>query len=266
MKSQYALSVGKRDEERLAILNEVYNPTSVLFFKQAGIQEGMSVLDVGCGTGIMSCEIGKIVGPAGKVTCLDISAEQLDIAREKAEKEKLSNLAFQCLPAQDIGRLQEKFDAVCCRFLLMHLKDPLAIIDQFLTILSPGGLLIAEESMGVQSVQSLTPIPAFDLFYKIAEAQYRTQESNSSIGALLPQILTEKGMRLKKTELFHPVLKTSREKSLLRLGLESIAPRLKEYGITDEQQLMRDVAVEIENNEQALIRYHALHRIAALKS
>jgi protein-L-isoaspartate(D-aspartate) O-methyltransferase len=49
------------------------------------IPEGGRVLDVGCGSGILTTILGVLVGPQGKVVSLDIYPELLEKAKRKEE-------------------------------------------------------------------------------------------------------------------------------------------------------------------------------------
>ena len=59
--------------------------------KALELKEGMVVADVGCGNGYHSLMMAKLVGPKGKVLCVDIQQKMLDLLKERAEKEKVSN-------------------------------------------------------------------------------------------------------------------------------------------------------------------------------
>src|SRR5205085_9767669 len=55
-----------------------------------GIQKGMTVADVGAGTGYFSIRLARRVGPTGKVYANDIQPEMLDRLRERSESEGLT--------------------------------------------------------------------------------------------------------------------------------------------------------------------------------
>ncbi len=96
------------------------------------LKEGMHVLDIGCGAGVMTSWIAKQVGPNGSVVAIDNSAEQLQVTNKNIEKAKHKNVKTQVLSAYDIMKLDKKFDAVYCRFLLHHLHSPRLAIQMFL--------------------------------------------------------------------------------------------------------------------------------------
>ena len=57
-----------------------------------GITGGMSVIDVGCGTGASSSTLANMVGPEGRVTGVDFSKEMLDVAKDRLKN--ISNAGF----------------------------------------------------------------------------------------------------------------------------------------------------------------------------
>jgi SAM-dependent methyltransferase len=58
------------------------------------IAPGDVVVDMGCGSGYYARRMSALVGPRGRVLCVDIQPEMLDIARRLAQKEDLENLEF----------------------------------------------------------------------------------------------------------------------------------------------------------------------------
>ena len=90
----YVLRTGHDGEWRLNLLQEVYGPSTERLLIDIGLKPGMSVADIGCGPGIVTCFIGERVGPDGMALGVDNSAKQLNIAREKAQRKGLDNIRF----------------------------------------------------------------------------------------------------------------------------------------------------------------------------
>ncbi len=59
----YVLAVGPAGVDRLALLNQIYGPFSEAFLSECGLRPGMTVMDVGCGTGTMTAWIALQVRP-----------------------------------------------------------------------------------------------------------------------------------------------------------------------------------------------------------
>src|SRR5438309_209505 len=109
--AEYALGYSEREKERLIIQSRLYGDLTERLFRVAGIQPGMSVLDVGCGVGDVSLLAASIVGPAGSVLGVDRAAASIETARERVRSAGLQNVAFEVadLPSLDPGRT---FDAL----------------------------------------------------------------------------------------------------------------------------------------------------------
>jgi len=101
---------------------------------------GEQVVDVGCGCGDTSLELGRRVGPEGGVLGLDISAPMLEVARGRAMASGAHNLDFQEADAQ-VAALPDDRDAVFSRFGVMFFADPAAAFANLRRSLRPGGRL-----------------------------------------------------------------------------------------------------------------------------
>jgi ubiquinone/menaquinone biosynthesis C-methylase UbiE len=93
--AEYALGYSEREKERLVIQSRIYGDLTEWLFRMAGIQPGMSVLDVGCGVGDVSLLAASIVGPAGSVLGVDRATDSIATARGRAQAAGLENVAFE---------------------------------------------------------------------------------------------------------------------------------------------------------------------------
>jgi ubiquinone/menaquinone biosynthesis C-methylase UbiE len=97
--------------------------------------EAERVLDVACGTGLLTFEAARLVGPAGRVAGVDLSGKMIDGARRMAG----TTVNFQRMDAQKLDFPGESVDAVLCGLGLMYVPDPLAAVTEMLRVLRPGG-------------------------------------------------------------------------------------------------------------------------------
>ena len=81
--AEYALGYSEREKQRLVIQSRFYGDLTERLFRMAGIQPGMSVLDVGCGVGDVSVLAAAMVGPAGSVLGVDRAADSIETARAR---------------------------------------------------------------------------------------------------------------------------------------------------------------------------------------
>lgn len=105
----------------------------------AGIKAGDHVLDLASGTGEPAISIALEVGEHGSVDALDASPEMLDGARARAQNLGLANISFHVGPMEEIPFDDGRFDAVTCRFGLMHADDAAAALRGVRRVLKPGG-------------------------------------------------------------------------------------------------------------------------------
>ena len=102
----------------------------------AGISPGDRVLDVACGTGVLTREAAVRAGPGGAVTGLDLSPEMLAVAARLSPELRWQQGSADALPFPD-----QSFDAVVSQFGLMFFPDPVAGLREMMRVLVPGGRL-----------------------------------------------------------------------------------------------------------------------------
>jgi len=103
------------------------------------IGSGERVLDVGCGCGETSLEIGRRVGTKGSVVGADISTVMLERARERGRG--VANVEFLVADAQTHAFAPASFDVVFSRFGVMLFADPRTAFATLAHALKPGGRL-----------------------------------------------------------------------------------------------------------------------------
>lgn len=106
---------------------------------RAGLSEGMSVLDVACGTGVLAAHARDVVGPRGFVCGLDPSTGMLREARGRGVGALARGIA-ECLPLLD-GR----FDLLSMGYALRHVADLRATFSEYRRVLKPGGKVLLLE-------------------------------------------------------------------------------------------------------------------------
>ncbi len=101
-------------------------------------QPGMSVLDLATGTGEPGISLAGIVGPQGRVTAVDLSAELLEIAQRRAGQRQLSNFVTRQADAQTLPFPENSFDLATCRFGVMFFADTNKALKEVKRVLRPG--------------------------------------------------------------------------------------------------------------------------------
>jgi ubiquinone/menaquinone biosynthesis C-methylase UbiE len=139
-------------------------PARAALLAAASLSEGERVLDVACGTGLLTFEAARLVGAAGQVVGTDISGRMIDTARRVAPP----NSSFQRMDAQKLEFPAASFDAVLCSLGLMYVPDPLAAVSEVLRVLRPGGR-VAVAVWGERSQCGWAPL------FEIVEAEVSSE-------------------------------------------------------------------------------------------
>lgn len=103
------------------------------------LKPGMTVLDVGCGTGAITRGIAEAVGPGGRVVGVDVSPRLIEQA--EAAYRGVDGLSFRTGDVYDLG-LGEQFDIVTAARVIQWLSDPEAALRSMVKAVVPGGRLL----------------------------------------------------------------------------------------------------------------------------
>ncbi len=118
---------------------ELFDPEKTL--REFGIREGMTVLDVGTGPGFYLPYLSKMVGEKGKVYAIDVQEEMVKRAREKVEKEKLTNVEVLRSEENSIPLPDRSVDFVFMAFTFHELEDPKRFVEELKRVAKPLGYL-----------------------------------------------------------------------------------------------------------------------------
>lgn len=114
------------------------NPQRLEFMRERMTLKGSRLLDLGCGGGILS-EALAVSGAA--VTAIDLSSEQIDIARLHALEAGI-DIDYRKISSHALcEQHREQFDAIACMEMLEHVPEPESILADCRALLKPGGKL-----------------------------------------------------------------------------------------------------------------------------
>jgi predicted methyltransferase len=110
-----------------------------------GVVPGMIVADVGAGSGYMTTRLARRVGPSGKVYANDVQPALLEILRDKARRDGLTNIEI--VPGtEDDARLPERaIDLALLVDVYHEFSHPQKMLQSLRRSLKPGGELVLVE-------------------------------------------------------------------------------------------------------------------------
>ncbi|EKN00839.1 MULTISPECIES: bifunctional 2-polyprenyl-6-hydroxyphenol methylase/3-demethylubiquinol 3-O-methyltransferase UbiG [Acidocella] len=131
--------------------------------------EGVSILDVGCGAGLLAEALAK---DGFAVTGLDAGAEVIDVARGHAQGQGL-NITYRHGTAEGLAAEGASFPVVTALEIIEHVADPLEFLKSLRALLAPGGVLFlstlnrtpqsyAVAKFGAEYVLRLLPVGTHD--------------------------------------------------------------------------------------------------------
>lgn len=106
---------------------------------KCGVKKGAKVLDVACGTGILTPILLEAVGEGGEVKGIDFAPEMVKRARAKNFG---PNVRFLVADVMDMPFEDESFDQVFCNGALPHFPDIPASLSEMKRVLRAGGRLV----------------------------------------------------------------------------------------------------------------------------
>ncbi|MDR0926225.1 MAG: methyltransferase domain-containing protein [Ignavibacteria bacterium] len=133
------------------------------------IELGDSVLHIGCGTGDYTFTIRGIVADSGRVIGIDISDDNVALARQNCGYFGYNNVTFF---QKDIANLQfgdASFDVVVCNYALNLFPNKEQIYKEFHRVLKPNGKLIIADAFVVGDVQRDALDAIVASYYKMAK-------------------------------------------------------------------------------------------------
>lgn len=145
-RGSYAFGEGAVSARRLALLADVFGPTSRAFLARDGIDAPRLALDLGCGPGHTTRLVAETLRPERTVG-LDSSADFVARAREDAPPGVSFAVADVVAGRFPAGAA----DVAYARFLVTHLTEPDAAIARWVAQLAPGGRLLLEDNEAIET-------------------------------------------------------------------------------------------------------------------
>jgi ubiquinone/menaquinone biosynthesis C-methylase UbiE len=120
----------------------VHNPERIL---EPHIDAGMHVLDVGCAMGFFSLPMARLVGPAGRVTAVDLQERMLEVLRRRAADAGLSDRIETVRCDADTIIVTDEVDFALAFYMAHEVNNAGNLFSQILPALRPGGKLLLVE-------------------------------------------------------------------------------------------------------------------------
>jgi SAM-dependent methyltransferase len=166
--------------ELKGLRDDVYRRPLATALERLGLAGGWRCVDVGAGGGDVSVALAEMVGREGRVYAVDSDPRTRDeVARAAAAHAQVIALTQ---AGEDLS-LPEEVDLAFCRFLLLHVHEPLAVVRMMAAAVRPGGWVVAQEPITTAG--------------RIAGAPFSMPGArHPDIGAVLPALVRDVGLEV----------------------------------------------------------------------
>ena len=215
-----------RERERLVAVERAFDTPTQNALREVGVSTGWRCWEVGAGRGSIARWLSGIVGSDGQVLATDLSDRWFDPATTGLRCER-HDVARDPLPG-------DRFDLVHARFLLEHLVDPRSVIARFADALRPGGVLVLEDSAGLDvDVPPVTGV--LDRFLPAWDRAGRAVGWNPTYGRELMSDLRMAGLREPQGRQYRQLAAGGSSWIHVASGIRRLETQLSKQGVTHEQ-------------------------------
>jgi len=184
----------------------VINPLRANYINQTAPLDGLKVLDVGCGGGLLAEALDS---KGAFVTAIDVTEANIEVAKLHA-KGAAKDIAYQVITAEELAiKEPESFDVVACLEVIEHVPDPGQLIKACSQLLKPGGQMFLS-TLNRNPRSFITAILGAEYFFNILPKG--THEWSKFIRpAELEKYMRAAGIHLKESKgmFYNPVFHTA---------------------------------------------------------
>jgi ubiquinone/menaquinone biosynthesis C-methylase UbiE len=241
MPTRYAISGGEAGWRRLNLLARTMGPTSRAHLVDAGVREGMTCIDVGCGGGHVTQLLAGMVGPSGRAIGIDFDPVKLAAAKAEAESAGLRNVEFREI---DVLRWRESsaYDVVFGRFILSHLPDCERVLFNMRDALRRGGVVVLDD-IDFSGGFCHPPNDGYRRYSDLYRAVVERRGGDADLGKRLFELTCAAGfsdVHVRVVQLVHTGHQP--EKAMALVTLQNIVSAVLSESLATEAELQADIA------------------------
>lgn len=118
-------------------------PAQDRLLELAALQPAESVLDVACGTGLVTLRAAEMVGRSGRVMATDLSGRMVERLVDGARARELRQIEGRRMGAEALDLPDSTFDVTLCALGLMYVPNPVDAMREMCRVTRPGGRIVA---------------------------------------------------------------------------------------------------------------------------
>lgn len=238
--SSYTLGATDAELRRLVDLASHEEDRVVDACRRAGIGEGATVLDLGCGPLGALVALAGVVGSRGTVVGVDANATALEKARRSTSA--FPHIRFVQADVNEVGREQlgvDTVDLAYCRLMLLHQPDPVRVLGRMATLVRPGGVVIAHEPSDLlaHAPGSEPHVPAMTRVWELVIAAARARGAQTDVGRKGRAYLEKAGFTIESHRAYFVHYPPEVGYEIPRVALHSLRPVLAEHHLATDAEI-----------------------------
>jgi ubiquinone/menaquinone biosynthesis C-methylase UbiE len=191
--NEYALGSAEDEQERLIRQAAWLTVHTERFFLRAGIGIGQRVLDLGSGVGDVAVIAARLVGSSGEVVGAERDTQAISRATARMHDLGLKQVRFTKTDVADLSA-EKPFDAAVGRYILMFLRDPIAVLRSVVRIVRPGGVVAFQEPCWKSFLEACERLPLWRASAALMVDTFHRTGTNTRMGAELTSAFLRAGL------------------------------------------------------------------------
>jgi ubiquinone/menaquinone biosynthesis C-methylase UbiE len=229
-------TIDERNPERQQLLNQLLDPATREVLARLPRIHDASVLDLGCGQGNTTRCLADVLDPT---LCIGLEYDPGLVEYANTRVDNPSCVRFQQGDATQLPFADASFDVVFCRYLLIHMADPVRVVQEMMRVVRPGGFAVAYEGDFSVVGTSHPPCAALGTIHTVWQGLFQ----NPPAGRRLVHYFRDAGASEIRagawTQLEH---ETTTLKRIYRLSAEATGPAAEARGILSSTEVQEMIA------------------------
>jgi ubiquinone/menaquinone biosynthesis C-methylase UbiE len=180
------------EEVRLTTQAQAALQLELSHIRKLGIPADATIVDVGCGPGLLSAPLSAMV-PDGRLVGVDADPKLLDLARARAADQGRDNATFVEAWADRMPIDSDTGDLAYARFLFQHLPHPVAVAREMARVTKPGGRVVIVDTDD-SAIMVEPPIAGLDDIVRGSQIGQARMGGDRMVGRKLRRIMHEAGL------------------------------------------------------------------------
>ncbi|CUK01961.1 3-demethylubiquinone-9 3-methyltransferase [Ruegeria denitrificans] len=216
------------------------------YFDRLQLEQRRNVLDMGCGTGVVTRALAARLPSSATLTGSDFSADFIEFARQYAAAEGLQDrLSFELADSHATKESADKFDLVVLHTLVSHVVDPSQVLKEAARLTSPGGRIAVFDG-DYASITFGAGDPALN---EIAlQGLLKTVVANPHVMRQFPEIIAGTGLEV--VDFLPEILAEAGEAEFFKSMLDSYSGAMVAAGHLDQDSAQRWSATHLDASER----------------